>query len=71
VRTGDVGRIEDALGGIRRPIEREGADTTQALATVAGLLVETPRYRRAAARPDSGVPTSSLSRGWLMAAAAF
>jgi signal transduction histidine kinase len=58
VRTEDVGRIEDALAEFSAAIEREGADTTQALAMVGGLLVGDPRYRAAAAgRPASGRPS--------------
>src|SRR5438093_12322447 len=55
VRAEDVGRIEDALAEFGAAIEREGADATQALATVGSLLEDDPRYRPAtAARSGSG-----------------
>src|SRR3989441_2498597 len=55
VRDEDVGRIEDALAEFGAAIEREGADTRQALATVGSLLEDDPRYRPAiATRPGGG-----------------
>ncbi|HKB07012.1 MAG TPA: ATP-binding protein [Candidatus Polarisedimenticolia bacterium] len=57
VRAGDLGRIEDALSEFRAAIEREGADNIAALATVASLLEEDPRYR-APARPGGGPPSA-------------
>src|SRR3989442_9509502 len=55
VREEDVGRIEDALAEFGAAIEREGADTRQALATVGSLLEDDPRYRPAiATRPGGG-----------------
>src|SRR3989441_851012 len=58
VRDEDVGRIEDALAEFGAAIEREGADTRQALATVGSLLEDDPRYRPAiATRPGGGGPS--------------
>src|SRR5262245_14177122 len=56
VRAGDLGRIEDALSEFRAAIEREGSDNIEALATVASLLEEDPRYR-VPARPAGGAPS--------------
>src|SRR5438093_731961 len=64
VRAGDLGRIEDALSEFRAAIQREGADNIEALATVASLLEEDPRFR-GPARPGGGaqsvVPIPNLS----------
>ncbi len=57
VRAEDVSRIEDALAEFGAAIEREGGDTTQALATVGSLLEDDPRYRPLGApRPGGGLP---------------
>src|SRR5439155_9445564 len=57
VRAEDVGRIEDALAEFGAAIEREGADATQALATVGSLLEDDPRYRPATAGRPGGGPS--------------
>ena len=62
VRAGDLGRIEDALSEFGAAIKREGTDTIEALATVASLLEDDPRYRAPVpARPGSGGAPSVVS----------
>src|SRR2546422_2430691 len=60
VRAEDVGRVEDALAEFGAAIEREGADTTQALASVGSILEEDPRYRPAIAARPGGASGPSI-----------
>src|SRR2546422_10272447 len=60
VRVEDVGRVEDALEEFGAAIEREGADTTQALASVGSILEDAPRYRPAIAARPGGASGPSI-----------
>src|SRR3989454_2845264 len=60
VRAEDVGRVEDALAEFGAAIEREGADTTQALASVGSILEDDPRYRPAIAARPGGASGPSI-----------